>query len=188
MLAAGSVLRVGAAVTLATWNDSEYAQGTVTAGTFTVEGAVGDGPFSARPADDPHTLTFSDAQAMTPGSRSYALFSVRTGEGSTAGTVQMLADESNGQGLGQWLSYSARVIEAGTTCGSAVFENGTGTAVVPRGSAVTASSESSQELAEDRGSVVSYCLELTLPEDAPNEAQGAQGTPLWEFRATSSPE
>ncbi len=100
----------------------------------------------------------------------------------------VLADESNGQGLGQWLSYSARVIEAGTTCASAVFENGTGTAVVPRGSAVTASSESSQELAEDRGSVVSYCLELTLPEDAPNEAQGTQRTPLWEFRATSSPE
>ncbi|MEJ7649283.1 MAG: SipW-dependent-type signal peptide-containing protein [Nakamurella sp.] len=34
VLAAGLVLGVGGAVTLAAWNDSEYATGTFTAGTF----------------------------------------------------------------------------------------------------------------------------------------------------------
>ena len=40
ILAGGIVLGVGAAVTLAAWNASEFATGTFQAGTFTIEGAT----------------------------------------------------------------------------------------------------------------------------------------------------
>lgn len=40
VLAGGLVLGVGAAITLAAWNDSEFATGTFTAGTFNLEGST----------------------------------------------------------------------------------------------------------------------------------------------------
>ncbi|MDR2320511.1 MAG: SipW-dependent-type signal peptide-containing protein, partial [Microbacterium sp.] len=40
VLAGGLVLGVGATVTLASWNDGEYATGTSTAGTFDVVGGI----------------------------------------------------------------------------------------------------------------------------------------------------
>ena len=40
VLAAGLVLGIGAVVTLAAWNDSEYATGTFAAGTFNLEGST----------------------------------------------------------------------------------------------------------------------------------------------------
>lgn len=40
VLAGGLVLGVGAAITLAAWNDSEFATGTFTAGSFNLQGST----------------------------------------------------------------------------------------------------------------------------------------------------
>lgn len=185
LLAAGVVLGVGATVTMAAWNDSEYTTGTVTAGTFALEGSVDGATFTATDASNPHSLGFSPGADLIPGSTSYALFSVRTQEGSTGGSVQVLADDGNTGGLNQYLTYGLRTI-GGTTCNATTFE--AGTAVVQRGSAMTADAPSSQPVAADQGSTVNYCLELTLNSDAPNDAQGATASPGWQFLGTSSSE
>src|SRR5690606_31735774 len=46
LLAGGLVLGVGTAVTLAAWNDSEFASGTFRAGTFDLEGSTDGTTFS----------------------------------------------------------------------------------------------------------------------------------------------
>lgn len=181
VLAAGSVLGLGAAVTLAAWNDSEYATGTVTAATFGVEGSVDGSSFTSPEA--PHSLAFSPSTDLTPGATSYALFSVRTQAGSTAGEVQVRADDGNTGGLHQHLTYGLRTV-AGTSCDASSFESGS--TVVERGSGMTADAASSQSLEADQGAAVNYCLELRLSSDAPNSAQGASATPVWEFLGTSS--
>lgn len=185
LLAAGVVLGAGATVTMAAWNDSEYATGTVTAATFALEGSVDGSTFSASDASAPHALGFSPAADLVLGATSYALFSVRTQAGSTAGSVRVLADDGNTSGLNQYLTYGLRTVDV-TTCDSGTFE--IGAVVVERGTAMTSDAPSSQPVAADQGSTVNYCLELTLDSDAPNEAQGATASPLWQFLGTSTSE
>jgi len=55
VLAGGLVLGVGAAVTLAAWNDSEFATGTFTAGTFNLEGSTDGTTFTDHNVDDGDT-------------------------------------------------------------------------------------------------------------------------------------
>jgi predicted ribosomally synthesized peptide with SipW-like signal peptide len=79
ILAGGLVLGVGAAVTLAAWNDSEFAQGTFTAGQFNLEGST-DGSVFAEHAvvGSPATLGFSvDPTNLSPGDSVTAAFAVR---------------------------------------------------------------------------------------------------------------
>lgn len=186
LLAGGLVLGVGATVTMATWNDSEYAGGSVTAGTFELQGSSDGSDFWSSEADSPHALSFTpDSGPLFPGATRHALFSVRTAEGSIGGTVQVLADEGNDAGLGAYLTYGLSVIE-GTTCDAGTFEDGN--TVVERGTVLTEGAQAAQELAADQGAAVNYCLELLLPEDADNGAQGEDAAPSWQFLGTSSSE
>lgn len=183
VLASGLVLGVGATVTLAAWNDSEFAGGTVSAGHFTLEGSVDGTSFSTTEAADPHQLSFSVTSALTPGQRTYALFSVRTTAGSTAGDIQLQGDDGNTGALANAMTYGVRTV-AGATCSAATFD--AGTVVVPRGTVLTGDATESQPVAADQGSVVHYCLELTLSSSAPNSVQGTSATPLWRAVGTSS--
>lgn len=176
------MLGIGGAVTLAAWNDSEYAGGAVTAGHFTLEGSTDGSNFRSSEPDSPHILPFAPDVELYPGSRAYAPFSVRTAEGSVGGTVQVLASEGNGDGLGNFLTYGIRQIE-GTTCTAEAFNGGAN--VVPRGTALTVGADDAQALPANQGATVNYCLELQLPEGAPNEAQGLTATPEWQFFGTS---
>lgn len=182
LLASGVVLGVGATVTLAAWNDSEYAGGAVTAGQFTLEGSTDGVEYWSSEPGSPHALSFTPDAALYPGATSYSLFSVRTAEGSIGGTVQVLADDGNAGGLGAYLTYGIRQIE-GTTCDAGAFDGGT--AVVERGTALDSGADAAQDLAANQESEVNYCLELHLPEEAPNEAQGLSAEPAWQFLGTS---
>ncbi|MDR5712584.1 SipW-dependent-type signal peptide-containing protein [Nesterenkonia flava] len=184
VLAAGSVLGVGAAVTLASWTSSQYTETTINAGTFVLEGAVPGGEFLPAPLESAHTLVFTDAAAMHPGSTGYAAFSVRTASGSMGGEVRIQAAEENVAGLGQWLTYGVALIEDPAACHAATFN--AGTQIVPRGTAVSTGSQSPASVAPDGGSVAHFCLEITLPEEGvPNEAQGTSAHVTWEFRGSS---
>ena len=183
LLASGMVLGVGATITLAAWNDSEYTTGSVTAGHFSLEGSVDGDEYRSSEPDSAHTLSFSPDAALYPGATDYALFRVRASEGSMGGSVQVLADEENAEGLGAYLTYGIREVD-GTTCTFEAFE--AGEVVVERGSGLTTDAQTTQDLAPDQEEAINYCLELILPEGTDNDAQGLSATPSWEFFATST--
>ena len=81
LLSAGVVLGIGAVVTLAVWNDPEFAQGTFTTQEFDIEGSLDGDHFSSSPTSPGKTLAFSiPASAMSPGDRTYAPFAVQLSE------------------------------------------------------------------------------------------------------------
>ncbi|MDP3950403.1 SipW-dependent-type signal peptide-containing protein [Microbacterium sp.] len=187
MLAAGVVLGVGAASTLAAWNDSEFTQADFTAGRFGIVGATNGATFSEHAtAATAAALSFqlpATTAAMAPGNTVYALFSVKTLNPSVAGTVQLTADGANGAGLGAHLRYSVRTIP-GTTC-NATPQTGE-TVIVPAGSTLTTGATLTQTLTANGASQVNYCFAVTLPTATPNAAQGLGLTARWTFTAMSS--
>lgn len=183
LLAGGLVLGVGATATLAAWNDSEHLGGTVTAGHFTLEGSTDGSSYSTSTADSPHAVSFSAADALVPGARSYAFFSVRTAAGSAGGELQVQGDDGNVGALPDALTYAVRTV-SGTTCDADAFAGGGD--VVGRGTPVTAAAETTQAVETDGASAVNYCLELTLAADAPNEVQGESAAPIWHVLGTTS--
>ncbi|MFT4213608.1 MAG: SipW-dependent-type signal peptide-containing protein [Microbacterium sp.] len=185
VLAGGLVLGIGAAATLAAWNDSEYTAATITAGTFDIVGSTDGSTFDDHPSTDPATLSFSAAvSAITPGDTVYALFSVKTAEESMAGTVQLVADNGSSlTGLAAALTYGVSTV-SGTTCDSTTFS--AGTAVVASGSALTVDGTGTQSLSANGGNQVNYCFAVTLPTGAASSLQGTSTTPVWYVSATSS--
>lgn len=185
LVAAGMVLGIGSATTLAAWNDSEYAQGTITAATFTLESSGGSG-FASSSAENPRTLTYSTpATAMFPGQNTYALFQVRSASGSIAGSLQFQGAGQNPGALAPHLTYGVRTIPGGSSCTEATF-TASQAIVVPTGSPLGAASTTTQSVTANAGSTVNYCLRLAMPSDASNAAQGLVGNPRWVVQGTSA--
>ena len=190
LLAAGVVVGLGAASTLAAWTDQENASASLTAGTFGIVGSVDGTTFTEHPNQTPAQLAFSvPANALLPGSVVHAKFAVQTTDESAAGVARLAADPGNvpadGSGLGGFLTYGVSQIE-GDTCDLAAFSEGT--IIVPRGSALTISPAAgvTQALAADGDSPVTYCFEVTLPTTASNDAQGRSATPRWTVNAENT--
>lgn len=183
LASAGSVFGVGSIITLAAWNDSEHASAELTAGEFALLGSTDGVTYADHTADDPAQLTFDlDASGLGPGSTAHALFSVSTTEESLGGSVEMLGSAESDSGLGAYLTYGVSQI-SGTDCNAESFAEGG--AVVAEGSALSGSGTDSQELAAGGEDAVNYCFRITLPEDAPNGAQGQAVSASWEFFGTS---
>lgn len=185
VLAGGLVLGIGAAVTLAAWNDSEYGSASFTAGRFDIVGAVDGSTFSSHATTGAAAaLNFQLAPtAMAPGNATYALFSVKTANPSVAGTLQLTAGTPGGTGLATYLTYGVRTI-SGTTCNATTYA--AGTAVVADGSALTANGATTQAVTANGGAQVNYCFAVTLPTTAPNAAQGLTMSQTWQIQGTSS--
>ncbi|MDQ4214299.1 SipW-dependent-type signal peptide-containing protein [Microbacterium capsulatum] len=187
VLAGGLVLGVGAGVTLASWNDVENTTATITASRFGIRGAT-DGTTFAQYNPTAATLGFSavDAAALSPGKTIYALFSVKTISGSTAGTVRLMAGTYGTGTLADYLTYGVRTVTT-AQCAQASDYTSTGSAaVVPDGSALNTSATGSQTLTANGTAQVNYCFAITLPTSTPNAAQGLTLTQTWQFSATSS--
>lgn len=184
VLAGGLVFGVGAAMTLAAWNDSEHGNATFTAGRFDIVGATDGATFASHPVGTPAALTFSAPfSAMAPGTTTYALFSVRTANPSVAGTLQLSVTSTAGTGLATYLRYGVRTI-AGTTCNGTTYT--AGTAVVPDNSAMSTGGTGTQAVAANGGTTVNYCFAVTLPSTADNGAQGLTAIQTWQLTGTSS--
>ncbi|MFJ2542711.1 SipW-dependent-type signal peptide-containing protein [Microbacterium sp. NPDC087589] len=184
VLAGGLVFGVGATMTLAAWNDSEYGTATFTAGTFDIVGATDGATFSSHPAGTPAALSFSAPfSAMAPGNTTYALFSVRTANPSVAGTLQLSVTSTAGSGLGTYLRYGVRTI-AGTACNSTTYA--AGTAVVPDNSLLSVGGTGTQVAAANGGTTVNYCFAVTLPAATGNAAQGLTAIQTWQVAGVSS--
>jgi len=95
-LASGLVLGLGAAATLATWNDSEFVNGTFSAGgDVDIQGSTDGGvTWSSNTTAPGKTLSFSlNASKMVPGEPAYAPFAVRLSPGSAVPPSGILAGE-----------------------------------------------------------------------------------------------
>nr|WP_300150909.1 SipW-dependent-type signal peptide-containing protein [Propionicimonas sp.] len=86
LLAGGLVASVGVISTLASWNDSEFAGATFTAGHFDLEGSTDGGlTYAQHPTvDEPGVLTFeAPAENLSPGDWAGGEFTVRLAKGTT---------------------------------------------------------------------------------------------------------
>jgi predicted ribosomally synthesized peptide with SipW-like signal peptide len=192
ILAGALVLGVGASVTLASWNDSETATATLTAGRFDVVGSIDGGVFGQHPTSSAAALSFPlPVSGMGPGMTSYALFSVKTANPSVAGTVALSAASTNntsGTGLGASLTYGVKSIASGAAGACTAASFAAGTTVVAPGSALTASQAAGSTLpvSANGAAQVNYCFAVTMPSTVDNSAQGKTSTPIWTFTAVSS--
>jgi predicted ribosomally synthesized peptide with SipW-like signal peptide len=198
VLAGGLVFGVGAAMTLAAWNDSEYATATFTAGRFDIVGATDGATFSSHAtAGAAATLSFAVAPtAMVPGTTTYALFSVKTANPSGAGTLQLTAGTPGGTGLATYLTYGVRLVPTAATpslsCTAATYAaaSASTSVVVADGSALTTNGAATttvpQAVTANGANQLNYCVAVTLPTTAVNAAQGLTMTQTWQIQGTSS--
>ena len=195
VLAGGLVLGVGVAVTLAAWNDSEFATGTFTAGSFELEGSTDGTTFADHDVDDggtAATLAFNLPAGlvgnMSPTDTVYAGFWVRLAAGTTSdadlvadGTTADPAATSNADHLG----YAIYQLAPGATCDAAsavgtpvatgaTLDAQTGVTTVPLTAGATTAAA---------GTAVQLCFAVTA--DAALEP-GLVTDATWTFTATST--
>lgn len=182
VLAGGLVLGLGAAVTLAAWNDSEYATGDFTAGAFDLEGSTDGTVWAQHPAlGAAASLAFVVApDNLAPTDVVYAPFGVRLADGTTNDAVVTLTHETS-TGTVTDLTYGV-LLTTDATCGAAT----TGDVLVPAGTAVDVVPAAADfDLtfdAADAGDPQFLCFAVTAGVDL---VQGQTGTVTWEFNAVS---
>lgn len=180
VLAAGVVLGVGTAVTLAVWNDSEFVTGTFSSGQFDLEGSTDGTAFSSSPAAPGKTLTFElDADLLSPDAVVYAPFAVQLSADSDYSAAVTLANTTAG-GIGADLTYSVyEVASFGATCSAATPP--TGAALVADRAADAAGTVDVFDLTA-AATPTNLCFVVTAASALP---QGATGTVTWEFAGES---
>ena len=179
VLAGGLVLGVGTAVTLAVWNDSEFATGTFSSGQFDLQGSVDGTAFTSDPAAPGKTLAFElDADALSPGAVVYAPFAVQLSSDSDYEASVTLGEEIAGA-IGESLTYSLYQEAAfGDTCSADAPP--TGTALISNRAASAAGTVAAFDLTA-AATPVNLCFVVT----AGAVPQGATGTVTWQFAGTS---
>ena len=180
VIAGGVVLGVGTAVTLAVWNDSEFASGTFSSGQFDLQGSIDGATFDSSPTAPGKTLTFElDADALSPGAVVYAPFAVQLSSDSDYAASVTLAQQVGGT-IGAGLSYSVYDVGTfGATCSAATPP--TGTALVADRAATATGTIDAFDLTA-AATPANLCFVVTAGDDLP---QGATGTVTWEFDGTS---
>jgi predicted ribosomally synthesized peptide with SipW-like signal peptide len=188
ILAGGLVLGVGAAVTLAAWNDSEFAQGTFTAGSFNMVGSTDGTTFTdhaTAAVGTVATLPFTvPAVNLTPGDTTYAGFAVRL---TAATTTDAVVTVSNSATTGVVTNLSYTVIDTGATFGCTA--DSTGTALIPAATAIgTVPASTTFTLPKGVSTGVdgvahNLCFKVTA---GPGLTQGQSGTATWQFLAASA--
>ena len=180
LLAAGLVLGVGAAVTLAAWNDSEYATGSFGAGTFGIEGSTDGTAYADHASGTAATLTFNADANVSPGETYYAPFAVRLTAESTYDAAVAVTASSTGTVTG--LTYQLlQTTSFGCTAST------TGTELVAAGTAVGAVAGTpgftlDQGTSGAAGAPAYLCVKVTSDS---NLTQGQTGTGTWVFTAES---
>lgn len=189
VLAGALVLGVGATITLAAWNDSEYATGSFTASTFNTESSTVAGVWASNTVAPGAALAFG-ATAMSPTVSSYAWINIRTTAASTVGGTITLASVTQVGTLAAVLEYRAvRTPATTTTCdatafagtptyiagGSSTYLAVTGVPGTPVASAITSPSGE-----------LRFCFDVRVTSSAANSYQGTSATVTWLFSAVSN--
>lgn len=166
VLAGGLVVGVGSALTLAAWNDSEFATSDFAAGTFVFQGST-DGTNWADHATEGEaaTLTFSTGfDNLAPDDVVYAPYALQLTAASTSPAgLTAVAPVVTGDLAGQLTFGSVSTTTFG--CDAAAFAGG---AAVPT--------------TMDPGDIVYLCLQVTAGAAI---TQGQTGTAVWQWDAVS---
>ena len=189
VLAGGVVLGVGAAVTLAAWNDSEFATGTFTAGQFNLEGSIDGTDYDEHDsAGDAAEIVFTAGfDALAPGQVVYAPFWVRLDASTTVDATLTPAGVTTDDGDNdEHLSYAVYPLAAGATCGAAAVD---GVDDLVSGATLDASTPGDADVqlafgaAGTPGTAVQLCFEVTAGADL---VEDTAATATWQFTATSN--
>ncbi|WP_349866633.1 SipW-dependent-type signal peptide-containing protein [Leifsonia sp. WHRI 6310E] len=183
VLAAGLVLGAGAAVTLAAWNDSEFARGTFTAGTFNLVGSIDGTTYTDHAtAGSPAALAFTvNAATLSPGAVTAAPFAVELAANTTNPAVVTISSAAT---TGTVTNLTYELLQT-TTFGCTAST--TGTDLVPAGTALTTVPGSTtfpltQGTGGAAGAPAFLCFRVT---GGAGLAQGQTGTATWQFQAAS---
>lgn len=189
VLAGGIVLGIGAVVTLAAWNDSEFAEGLFGAGTFNLEGATNGGGYTDHPTEEAAaTLSFS-ANNMIPGQTTYASLSVRLDADTTVdGTIEssdgIAVVDSEGDNV-EHLSYTVYADpESCDAGGASTGETVASGADLSEGVGSESTIDLSAGSGDDAGEAVMLCFAVTA--DADDLEQSGSTNAIWQITATSS--
>jgi predicted ribosomally synthesized peptide with SipW-like signal peptide len=186
VLAGGLVLGVGTMATLASWNDSEFASATFTAGKFNLEGAVDAsqavfGEHATSGAAGGLTFT-APVSNLTPTDVVAAPYAVRLAANTTNNaTLNLTAATSTG-------TVSNLTYEVIKTTGAGCTTASTGTVIVPAGTAVTSVTGATPiSLAmgsptTNAGTAAYLCFKVTAGAAL---AQSQTGAVTWQFQAVS---
>ncbi|MDW4573739.1 SipW-dependent-type signal peptide-containing protein [Microbacterium sp. M3] len=192
LLAAGLVLGIGTAVTLAAWTDTENATGSFGASVFGTESqSAGSPTYASNTAAPGASLTFA-ATAMSPGTSFYAWLNVRTTSASTVGGTVSLTGAAPTGTLAPALEYRAVRLSGpapGVACSAAAF---TGSPVFVAGGAssyLPVTQVPSTPVASTIGAAgaqLGFCFEVRIAAGAANTFQGTTGQVTWTFASTSA--
>lgn len=201
ILAGGLALGVGATVTLAAWNDSEYATTTVTASTFNIvgnmSGTTGGTAFTEHDTTaTAGAVTYTPTVAgVSPGTVSFGTVQIQTTSATNVGgsVVVQQSGIAPSTPLAGVLTYAIRVAPNVAGCNQALFTNASppaGSVVVPNATAfstgIVSAGQTAQSLSAGAGNTVTYCVRIELPSGASSTLQGGTATSVWQFLATSS--
>jgi predicted ribosomally synthesized peptide with SipW-like signal peptide len=189
VLAGGLVLGVGVTLTLASWNDSEYASGSFAASTFDTESSTVSGVWANNSSTPGASLVFN-ATAMSPSVSQYAWVNIRTTAASTVGGTITLASSTTSGTLIPALEYRAvRAAAVSTSCTASAFS---GTPTYIAGSATTYLAVTTVPASPVASAITSpsgelrYCFDVRVQSAASNTYQGKTGTVTWLFSGISS--
>ena len=184
ILASGLVLGLGATVTLAAWNDSEYAQATFTAGRFNLEVSTNQGTTYFSDTGSPAELQFTTPSTnLSPTDVVFSSFVVRLASYTTKPATVTMSSSKTVNSVAN-LTYS--VIQATTgTCNKDTL----GAELVPAGTPVgTVPDRTAFSLAPGVASVAGAPAYLCFAVKAgANLVQEQSGSAAWQFAAESQP-
>lgn len=184
ILAGSLVLGVGAAVTLASWNDSEFAAGAFTGGKFNLQSSVNGTSWTDNTSSSPAALTFKVGPGtLSPNTTVYAPFAVKLATGSTNVadlTIKSTSTAPVAPGVDASSHLSYKILKtAAWGCDSST----TGTAVAPANTAVTASTIANAFALNDTATTAYLCIAVTADSTL---AQSSSSTVTWEFAGVSN--
>lgn len=187
VLAGGLVLGVGAAVTLAAWNDSEFARGTFGAGHFNLQGSTDGTTFGDHASGSPASLSFSlGFNTLSPDDTVSAPFVLHLDTTTTNDAVVSVASATGSGTAALQLSY--RILQVASV--AACTPTATGTVIVPAGTALNSvTGATTFTLTKSAAGVVPgadafLCVLVTA---SPTIVQDTAAVGTWEFRGTSTP-
>src|SRR6218665_1128006 len=191
ILAGGLVLGIGTAVTLAAWNDSEFANGTFTAGSFNLEGSTDGTNYEEHDtAGAAANVEFStDFDNLSPTDVVYAPFWVRLDDTTTTGAVVTTSlDSSTGANVPN-ISYAIYSIGPAAACDNSATSgtlllSGTSLSASAAGATFTLAAPESSAA----GTAQKLCIIATAGPETGTGAllEGQSATATWEFAATSN--
>lgn len=182
VLAGGLVLGVGTMATLASWNDSEFAAATFTAGKFIFEGAADQTTFTDHATTGAAAaLTFTAPfNNLTPNDVVYAGYAVRLGTGTTNNATVTVTNTATGAAT----DYQYTLFTTSTAgCSAAAVSTGTIIATSDLGAGTGNFALNKAALTTNPGTATFLCFKVTA--DA-TVAQASTSTITWKLQAVSN--